>query len=203
MSKLYTKNTWADEILADVERYRIADDDDVTVHDNVIIELKTGVITPGSPVTAAVMNNIEDGLDAVDSRADALLTHLNGDHSRLATIQVILGDGVNVLSTGVKGFLEVPFDCVIEAATLLADVSGSVVVDVWKDTYANFPPTVADTITASAKPTLSSAQKAQNTTLTGWTTALTKGDILAFNVDSASTLHQVTLSLRVRKTAVS
>ena len=32
--------------------------------------------------------------------------------------------------------------------------SGSIVIDVWKDTYANFPPIVADTITASAKPTL-------------------------------------------------
>jgi len=85
-------------------------------------------------------------------------------------------------------------------ATLLADVSGSIVIDIWKDTYANFPPTVADTITASAKPTLASAQKAQDSTLTGWTTTIAAGDILAFNVDSITTVTRVTLSLKVRKT---
>ena len=58
--------------------------------------------------------------------------------------------------------------------------SGSIVIDVWKDTYANFPPTVADTITASAKPTLSSATKSDDTTLTGWTTAVTAGDVFGF-----------------------
>jgi hypothetical protein len=68
---------------------------------------------------------------------------------------------------------------------------------VWKDTYANFPPTVADTITGSEKPTLSSVQKNQDTNLTTWTTSINVGDILAFNVDSVATLLRVTLSLKV------
>lgn len=116
-------------------------------------------------------------------------------------INIILGDGVNVVTTGVKGYLEMPFDCLIESVTTLADVSGSIVIDVWKDTYANYPPTVADTITASAKPTLSSAIKAQDSTLTGWTKTVTKGDILGFNVDSSATVKQVTLSIKGRRTA--
>ena len=73
-------------------------------------------------------------------------------------------------------------------------------IDVWKDTYANFPPTSADSITGSEKPTLSSAQKNQDLTLTTWTTAVSAGDILAFNVDSASTVTRVTLSIRANKT---
>ena len=117
-----------------------------------------------------------------------------------ATINVILGHGLAVITTGVKGFLEVPYDCEIEQVTLLADQSGSIVVDIWRDPYANYPPTVADTITAAAKPTLSSAQKAQDTTLSGWSKTLKAGDILAFNVDSATTVTRVTLSLLVRKT---
>ena len=84
-----------------------------------------------------------------------------------------------MITTGVKGFVEVPFACTITAATLLstdaAATSGSIVVDIWKDTYANYPPTVADTITASAKPTLSAASKSRDTTLTGWTTAIRGG----------------------------
>jgi hypothetical protein len=85
--------------------------------------------------------------------------------------------------------------------TLIADQSGSAVVDIWKDTYANFPPTVADTITASAKPTLSSAVKATSSTLTGWTTAVAAGDILRFNLDSAASVTKLTLVVVYTRTA--
>ena len=111
-------------------------------------------------------------------------------------------DGLGaVISTGQKGHLEVPFNCTIQRVTILADQSGSIVVDLWKDTYANFPPTDADSITASAPPTLSSAQNSQDSTLTGWSTTLTRGDILAFNVDSCATITRVTLSLSLLRGA--
>ena len=118
----------------------------------------------------------------------------------IIALPVILGDGVNVITTGLKGFIEIPFACTITANRLFADASGSIVIDIWKDTYANFPPAVGDSITASAKPTLSSAQKSQDTTLTGWTTSIAAGDILAFNVDSVATVKQVTLSLTLKRT---
>lgn len=71
----------------------------------------------------------------------------------------------------------------------------SAVVDIWADTYANFPAAVADTITASAKPTLSTAQKNKDTTLTGWTTAIAADTILRANLDSSDCtgLIQVTI----------
>jgi hypothetical protein len=94
----------------------------------------------------------------------------------------------------------VPFDCDINEATLLADVAGDLVLDLWVDTYANYPPTVADTITASAKPTLSTATKSQDTTLTGWTLSLSKGDVLRASVDSIATLEQTTLYLGLTRT---
>src|SRR5262245_18801188 len=78
------------------------------------------------------------------------------------------------------------FGFTIVGWTLLADQSGSLVVDIWKDTYANYPPTGADSITASAKPTISTATKAQSGTLTGWTTSVSAGDVLRFNVDSVT-----------------
>lgn len=117
----------------------------------------------------------------------------------VGAITIIIDGGGSAITTGVKGHLEIPFACTINRATLLADQSGSIVIDVWKDTYANFPPDNADSITASAPPTLSSAQKSQDTTLSGWTTSITAGDILAFNVDSCSTITRVTLSLKVTK----
>jgi hypothetical protein len=99
-----------------------------------------------------------------------------------------------------QGDLTIPFACTITEWTLLADASGSAVIDIWKDTYANYPPTVADTITGSAKPTISAATKGQSSTLTGWTTTISAGDTLRFNVDSASGVSRVTLSLKVKRT---
>ncbi len=114
-------------------------------------------------------------------------------------IPVNIGDGVFVISTGVKGEVEIPFACTVTAWRLVADVSGSIVIDVKKASgYAGLP-TFAS-IAASAKPTLSSAQKNQDTTLTGWTVALAQGDWLQFNVESASTVKLVSLSLTIVRT---
>jgi hypothetical protein len=115
------------------------------------------------------------------------------------TLTMILGDGSTAIGTGVMGDLEIPFGMTITGWTILADQSGSIVVDVWKDTYANFPPTVADSIAGSEKPTLSTATKNQDLALSTWTTSVTAGDILRFNVDSASTVTRVTLSIRGTK----
>lgn len=112
------------------------------------------------------------------------------------TVIFIIDGSGSAISTGQKGHIEVPFACTIIGWTILGDQSGSIVVDLWKDTYANFPPTVADTVAGSEKPSLSSAQKNQDLSLSTWTTSVTAGDILAYNVDSASTVTRVTISLR-------
>jgi len=119
--------------------------------------------------------------------------------SGTASLTFIIDGGGSAITTGQKGHLEIPFACTIQRATMLADQSGSIVVDIWKDTYANFPPTNADSITASAPPTISSAQKSQDSTLTGWTKSISSGAILAFNVDSCATITRVTISLKVER----
>ena len=107
---------------------------------------------------------------------------------------------IDTTTTGAKKlFMPVDYACTITGWELLANTSGSVVIDIWKDTYANYPPVVGDSITGSAKPTISSAEKATSTTLTGWTTALAAGDILEVNVDSVTTITKVTLQLTVTR----
>lgn len=105
------------------------------------------------------------------------------------------GNG-SAISTGVKGYTQMQYACTINSWTLLADQAGSMVVDIWKNSYANYPPTDADSITGSSPPTLSSANKATSSTLTGWTTAINAGDILGFNVDSATAVTRVRLILK-------
>ena len=116
-----------------------------------------------------------------------------------SAIEVVIGDGTTVVTTGVKGYLEVPFDCEIQEVRLVANVSGDIVIDIWSDTYANFPPDNSDSITGGNEPELTADQKYEDLTLTGWTPTLVAGDWLAFNVDSAATVAQVTLSLTVLK----
>lgn len=149
-------------------------------------------------------------LDVVDSsdaspfaNNDSVVVHFSpaGDVgpgiSANSGIEVILGDNTNVITTGVKGFLEVPFDCEIQTVSLVSGISGDIVIDIWADDYASFPPTDADSITGGNEPELSADQTYQDSTLTGWTTTLIAGEWLAFNVDSAATVTQVTLSLVV------
>jgi hypothetical protein len=115
------------------------------------------------------------------------------------SITFIVDGGGSAISTGIKGDLEIPFACTITRWTLLADQSGSIQFDIWKNVYASYPPTVANTITASAKPIISSALKGQSSTLTGWTTSVAAGDTLRFNVDSASAITRCTISLKATK----
>ncbi len=118
----------------------------------------------------------------------------------IGAIEFVIDGGGSAITTGIKGDLEIPFACTITAVAMLADQSGSIVVDIWKQTYADYPPEDANSITASAPPTITNAVKSQDTTLTGWTTAISAGNILRFNVDSVTTCQRVTISLKVKKT---
>lgn len=117
-----------------------------------------------------------------------------------ASITCVFDGSGAALTTNSKVYLAMPYGIIVNGWTILADQSGSCVIDVWKDTYANFPPTVADTVTGTEKPTLSSAQKNQDLSLTTWTsTTFNAGDTVVFNVDSATTVTKVTVVLRGTK----
>lgn len=101
---------------------------------------------------------------------------------------VMDGGGANVTS-GFKGYVEVPFNCVIESVTLFGSTSGQMFFGIWKDTYANWPPTSGDTITTSGVPILSgnvAKMIYSGANISGWTLAMTKGDVLAFQVYSVN-----------------
>lgn len=115
------------------------------------------------------------------------------------SIDFMFNEGGGVLSAGVKAFRRVPYGCTINSVELFADVSGSCVFTIRKSTYAGFPGSLAN-IVASAPPTISAAQKSTDATLTGWTVAVAAGDVLEFGVTSATTVTNVTLSLKVTRT---
>jgi hypothetical protein len=116
---------------------------------------------------------------------------------RTSTIGVVIDDGGGAITIGEKAEMLIPFNCTIQAWALLADRSGSATVEIWKSTYALYPPTSAGSIVGSAKPNISANMKNTSSTLTGWTTNINKNDTLKFYVSESSTIQRLNLTLEV------
>lgn len=171
---------------------------------------KSGVVYTPAKTTVGYAEDVSLLDDEVVAIENELGANPKGDYADvltrlvnngLAGIVFIIDGGGSAIETGLKGFIEIPFKCEIQRVTMLADQSGSIKVDIWKDTYANFPPDNADTITGANEPEISATTKDQDATLTDWTKAIAAGDILAFNVDSAATIEKLTIVLKVKKVA--
>lgn len=115
------------------------------------------------------------------------------------SVNLTIDGSGGVIQIGDAGCVTIPYNATITGWSIMADVAGSIVIDVWKDSYANYPPVVGDSIAGSEKPTLSSVIKNQDLTLTTWTTSVTAGDILRFNIDSATTVNKVYVTLFLDK----
>jgi hypothetical protein len=131
-----------------------------------------------------------------DLSADRSWTIAAGGSS--ATIGATIDGSGGTITVGQKGYVQIPYACTIDSWRIIANASGSIVVDVWKAAAPTIP-TVANTITGSALPTLSTQQTAASSTLTGWTTSVAANDIIGFNVNSATTVSWVILQIFVTK----
>jgi hypothetical protein len=84
---------------------------------------------------------------------------------------------------------------ILSATILTLGGTGSCVVDVRKGTFAAYPS--VSSICAAAKPTVSSGTKSTDTTLSGWTTAVSAGDTLVFVLESSTVFTTVALNLEL------
>lgn len=116
------------------------------------------------------------------------------------TLTFAVGDSSPV-STGAKTKTRIvcPYTGTIVRWKLITDQSASVTLDVWKD--ASAIPTNANTITASAKPSTSGTEFNSSSTLTGWTTSVTEGDILELEVEANDNAEYIALMLVIEVTA--
>lgn len=128
------------------------------------------------------------------------VTGESGANIKIGSVGFGLDNNGAVLTIGTKAYATVPFSGTIVSWVIYADQIGSAQVDVWKTSYASYPPTVADTITGTDQPKLVTAIKNTNLSLGAWTnTTVNAGDIFAFNVDSVSTITRLTLQLKIIK----
>lgn len=136
-------------------------------------------------------------LEAADLALDARLDSLE---TVWIPMGVIDNNGVAIPS-GQKFDWLVPRTMTVVEWALFADVSGSVSLEFWMDTQANYPPTAADLKTGTTgtnNPRISSALKNSSTTLTGWTTLWTGGNVVRVNVAAlATSITRVMIAIRV------
>lgn len=137
------------------------------------------------------------GTDGQALRATATTAAYEDDFYILA---FFIDGGGSVITTGRKLPSKAPMAGVIVEARCVLDQSGSISVDIWKDSPANWPPVDADSITASAPVAVSGATNSTDTTLTGWGTTVAVGDEFIPNVDSVATATWAAIFLKVRKT---
>lgn len=75
---------------------------------------------------------------------------------------------------------------ITKIVVLTRSTVGSCVIDIWKKPFSNFPPSVADSIMGTSKPTIVSGRTYFDTTLTNVNRFLSAGDTLIVHLDSSS-----------------
>lgn len=177
------------------------------------VSTNTSYLTVGSsPVTSSgtitlnkttglTQNQVVATPDGTSGTADLRALVIGDMPANVKKRDIILaldGNGSAIAAGGIWYLSNVNFGGTITGWDVVADQVGSIVIDVWKANAA--VPTVANTITASSLPTLTSAQSAFNGSVSGWTTSISAGDVFGFKVNSASTVTKVSLALRVTLT---
>ena len=173
---------------------RKADDTNVLVVDttNKEVELWNATKLRGFSDTGTTETfSIDSNTGAAQFDSTVTTTRIVGD----TTIWTyVIDGGGSTITTGIKPDVGAPYAAKVTRWDIFGDQTGSIVVDGWKDTYANYPPLVGDSFTTSEKPTISASTKGQDTSLnggSGWTFA--QGDVIRHNVDSVTSLTRATI----------
>lgn len=177
-----------------------------------VLSTSPTLVTPvlGTPTSGTLTNctgyptSALSGSVSLTSQVTGTLPVANGgtgitNNPNVIGIEFVIDGGGAAITTGIKGYLEVPFACTVNTWTLLADTSGSITVDVYSDAYASYG-TNTSMVGAGTKPAIASATKAQSAPASWTTTSIAAGNIVGFNVTAATTVTRVTISLKVTRT---
>lgn len=113
-------------------------------------------------------------------------------------IQFMIGNQLQSIGVGYKGFVQIPYDCYINKVSLAGDVTGtSTKVDIWKS--STYPPTPAGSIVGGVLIPYTGSYYVEDTSLVGWSTGISGGDFLGFYVTGSSNTTMLVVSLSGRK----
>ena len=126
------------------------------------------------------------------------LINLQGGGGKTSPITIAWDGQGGFITTGLTRYYVAPYDCIITGWSIVAEgISPTCTIDVWKIASGTSLPTVLDTITGTALPDLNTGNVIRSSTLTGWTVAVTAGDILGFNIDAVANALTIKINLEL------
>jgi hypothetical protein len=167
---------------------------------NGVIAQNNSIISGSLSVTGST-NSTGSGHIVTYNTASGLYSHTLPDtfisNIKSGSFGVTIDGNGGVITIGQKGYITVPYNGTITDWEILADQTGSCNIDVRKSTFSGFP--TQTSITGSAPISMSAAQKATSTTLTGWTSSISAGDVFGFTLISASLITRLNLIINTIK----
>jgi hypothetical protein len=116
------------------------------------------------------------------------------------TISFVLDGGGAAVATGAKGDIMLPYNIAIDSWYLTARETGSIQIGLWRDSYANYPPTSAKAMhTGATGPYINAGIKNTATTAAWGAPTGASQEFIRVNVDSASSVGQVSMNLNYHK----
>jgi hypothetical protein len=113
-----------------------------------------------------------------------------------ATLEVLIDGSGAAIETGEKGQVIMPFPGRLTRVRLLADQTGTAVVDIVRSAFVDAPGS-GISITGATKPELDAEASYEDAVLVDWTRDLAADDVLGVIVEEATGIERLTLVLTV------
>jgi hypothetical protein len=125
----------------------------------------------------------------------------NNSNLHATVINVHFDGGGSAIASGTYYGPTVDYACTISRASLVADQSGTISIDLWAQLTASWgPPTASQKISASDPIAVSSAASEIDTTLTGWSPIIAAHTSFAWHIGSnATSITQADVALECDK----
>ena len=104
------------------------------------------------------------------------------------------------ITNAAVGEITIGYNARIVGIQMTSFQTGDITVDIWRSSFASYPPTQAGSITGSNLPAIVNSNKFQDLVLAGWITSLNQNDVLRFVVSNASCINVCTVSLLLART---
>lgn len=161
---------------------------------NIQFPTGTGTGNSGTSFTLSSTDNFQSVTVFFDGTIFWLLS--TQGYGQQFDVEFVIGGSGGVISTGNKGWLRVPVAATIITWHVMADVSGSITIDILR---ANDAVPISSMVGAGTKPNLTSSQFTEAAPANWTSTTLASSDWLTFDVTAATTVTLVTISLTCQR----
>lgn len=122
------------------------------------------------------------------------LTYPPSDHNHSGTINFGWDGGGGTIVAPQSLDLLIPFSGIFTGWTILSDVSAIVDIQIWKDTYSAYPPTLDDSITQASSISLNGDTKSVGDA-SGWNAGFSENDVIRLHLVSCSGSTRLSVNL--------